>query len=108
KEGSHLNHPFVNQEIGALVISGRSLNNHISDDADIDLEFHVDESQEIRVKAYISDIGQEFLDVFSPKQKNVDLDWLKNEIVLLAEQLDFASKGDIRLVDPELEKAKQS
>lgn len=87
-EGPTENHFTANKIVGHLVIPAKQLRRDIIRGTDIDLEFEVSESRDLRVKAYVTSINQEYNDVFTPKFREVPVRTLQGEIELLEIRLE--------------------
>jgi molecular chaperone DnaK len=80
--------PESAKEIGTLLITGGQITRDVPKGTDIDLVFEMTESRDIRVEAYVNATGQDFSQVFNPKQRNVDVANLGHHLSLLQERLD--------------------
>ena len=87
-EGPSDNHFSANKFVGHLVIPAKPLKRDILRGTDIDLEFEISESRDLAVKAYVTSIGQEYKDVFTPKQRDVPVQLLTEEIQRLESRLE--------------------
>lgn len=87
-EGPSENHFTANKIVGHLVISAKHLKSDIIKGTDIDLEFEVSESRDLKVKAYVTSSGKEYSDVFTPKFRDVPVRTLQEEIQILKERLE--------------------
>ncbi|MBF0228770.1 MAG: Hsp70 family protein [Desulfamplus sp.] len=98
-EGSSKNHYLSNKPIGNLKISGKMLNRDLLKGTEIDITFELSESRDLTISAYLNGTGQEFSQVFNPKNRDVkpkDLstDILLLETMVLSEQEDAAENND--------------
>lgn len=82
-EGPAERHSSTNKPIGELVISGGQLTKDLIKGTDIDLRFEISESRDVTVSAFLNGTGQEFSQVFTPKQRTVSTRLLASEILLL-------------------------
>ncbi len=87
-EGSSTNHPSSNKSIGALLVSAKNMKRDLLRGTEIDLTFEVSESRAVTVHAYVNPSGPEFSDVFTPKDRNVDVKALAEEIGMLEEKIE--------------------
>lgn len=82
-EGPSNRHSSTNKPIGELVISGVQITKDLIKGTDIDLRFEMSESRDLTVSAFLNGTGQEFSQVFTPKQRTVSTRMLASEILLL-------------------------
>jgi molecular chaperone DnaK len=80
--------PESAKEIGTLLITGSQISRDVPKGTDIDLAFEMTESRDIKVQAYVNATGQDFAEVFNPKQRYVDVSNLGHHISLLQQRLD--------------------
>jgi molecular chaperone DnaK len=88
REGPADSGPESAKEIGTLLITGSQITRDVPKGTDIDLVFEMTESRDIKVQAYVNATGQDFSEVFNPKQRNVDVSNLGHHISLLQQRLD--------------------
>ena len=88
REGPADSGPESAKEIGTLLITGSQITRDIPRGTDIDLTFEITESRDIKVQAYVNATGQDFAEVFNPKQRYVDVANLGHHIGLLRQRLD--------------------
>ncbi|MBP7780321.1 MAG: Hsp70 family protein [Burkholderiaceae bacterium] len=82
-EGPSNRHSSTNKPIGMLSISGAQITKDLIKGTEIDLTFEMSESRDLTVSAFLAGTGQEFSQVFSPKQREVSAQMLAKEILLL-------------------------
>lgn len=87
-EGSQDAIPESNKPIANLVIKGADLHSDISAGSEIELSFSMDESRTLTVEAYLVQADQEVKEVFNPKERETNVDTLKNEVSDLYVKLD--------------------
>jgi molecular chaperone DnaK len=87
-EGSSTNHSTSNKSVGVLLISAKNLKRDLLRGTEIDLTFEVSESRAVTVHAYVNPSGPEFSDVFTPKDRKVDVKALAEEIGMLEERIE--------------------
>ena len=92
-EGSADNHSSTNKPIGILLIGGRQLTRDLMKGTEIDLSFEVSESRDLTVSAYLNGSGQDFSQVFSGQNREV------NTRILATEVLDLESKVQKEIED---------
>lgn len=83
-EGDKNASPSTNQVIGCITISPKEIKQNLFKDSDIGITLTISESRDLTVTASISMIDFETKNVFSPTQKNVNLDKLREEFRFLA------------------------
>ena len=86
-EGPSDRHSSTNKPIGELVISGGHLTKDLIKGTDIDLRFEMSESRDLTVSAFLNGTGQEFSQVYTPKQRTVSTKMLASEILLLESKI---------------------
>ena len=86
-EGSSTNHSTSNKSVGVLLVSAKNLKRDLLRGTEIDLTFEVSESRAVTVHAYVNPSGPEFSDVFTPKDRRVDVKALAEEIGILEEKI---------------------
>ena len=89
REGPADSGPESAKEIGTLLITGSQITRDVPKGTDIDLSFEMTESRDIKVQAYVNATGQDFAEVFNPKQRNVDVSNLGHHLGLLQQRLDL-------------------
>ena len=82
-EGPSNRHSSTNKPIGVLSITGEKISKDLIKGTDIDLTFEMSESRDFTVSAFVNGTGQEFSQVFTPKERNVSTQVLASEILLL-------------------------
>ena len=87
-EGSSSNHFSSNKFVGVLLVSAKNLKRDLLKGTEIDLTFEVSESRDVTIHAYVNPSGPEFSDVFSPKDRRVDVKSLAEEIGMLEEKIE--------------------
>lgn len=87
-EGPSTNHPSSNKSVGMLLITAKQLKRDLLRGTEIDLTFEVSESRAVTVHAYVNPSGPEFSDVFTPKDRRVDVKALAEEIGMLEEKIE--------------------
>lgn len=86
-EGPSDRHSSTNKPIGDLVISGDQITRDLIKGTDIDLRFEMSESRDLTVSAFLNGTGQEFSQVYTPKQRTVSTKMLASEILMLENKL---------------------
>jgi molecular chaperone DnaK len=82
-EGPSTRHSSTNKPIGVLSITGDKISRDLLKGTDIDLTFEMSESRDLTVSAFVNGTGQEFSQVFMPKERHVSTQVLASEILLL-------------------------
>lgn len=83
-EGDKNANPSTNQVIGCITISPKDLGQNLFKDSDVGITLSISESRDLTVTASISQIDLEIKNVFSPTQKLVNLDKLREEFRFLS------------------------
>lgn len=103
-EGSHYSLPKVNLRIGTIEINGTHVTRDIIKGSEIDFTFTISESRDLTVSAFLTISEQEFKQVFIPKEREVNINYLKNEINELSIKLDREIELSIEKEDYETTK----
>jgi molecular chaperone DnaK len=82
-EGPSERHASTNKPIGVLIISGRDITRDLIKGTEIDLQFEMSESRDLKVSAHLTGTGQDFSQVFDPQPRTVPTKMLSTEIVVL-------------------------
>jgi molecular chaperone DnaK len=97
-QGSHLSLPESNKTIGYMQIKGANLKRDISKGSDIEITISLSESQDLTIAAYLNMADQEFKETFNPKERQTDIDLLKEQVndlfELLEEEIDEATEKE--------------
>jgi len=88
-EGSHLSIPESNKPIAFLRIDGKMIKRDISKGSDLEITISISESRDVNISAYLNMADQEFKQLFNPKQRNTDIEYLKEQVEDLSEKLDL-------------------
>jgi molecular chaperone DnaK len=88
REGPADSGPESAKEIGTLLVTGSQITRDVPKGTDIDLSFEMTESRDIKVEVYVNATGQDFTQVFNPKQRHVDVSNLSHHLSLLQQRLD--------------------
>ena len=103
-EGPSNRHSSTNKPIGVLSITGEKISKDLIKGTDIDLTFEMSESRDLTVSAFVNGTGQEFSQVFTPKERSVSTQMLASEILMLetkvqAEIDDAIENGNKQIAD---------
>jgi len=103
-EGPSNRHSSTNKPIGVLSITGEKISKDLIKGTDIDLTFEMSESRDLTVSAFVNGTGQEFSQVFTPKERKVSTQMLASEILMLetkvqAEIDDAIENGNKQVAD---------
>jgi molecular chaperone DnaK len=87
-----------------LSITGEKISKDLIKGTDIDLTFEMSESRDLTVSAFVNGTGQEFSQVFTPKERKVSTQMLASEILMLetkvqAEIDDAIENGNKQVAD---------
>ena len=91
-EGSHLAIPESNKQIAFLRIDGNMLKRDIAKGSDLEITISITESRDVNVSAYLNMADQEFKQIFNPKQRSTDIEFLKEEV----EDLSYKLEAEIK------------
>jgi len=87
-EGPQASLPEANQSIGVIEITGKQVSRDIAKGSDIEITITMSESRDLKVSAYLNMANQEFKDVFNPKERETNVNLLKEQVSDLSEKLD--------------------
>lgn len=87
-EGAHTALPEANKSLGYLEIAGNSVTKPVLKGTDIELTFHLSESRDLTVTAYLNMADQEFTQTFTPEERNVSIPALQIDMKMLSEKLE--------------------
>ena len=79
-EGPIDNIPSANKSIGFIRIAGEELERDLVKGSDVDLEFVISESRDLKVNVYLNLSDQEFEKSFNPTVSHIDKKTLKKEL----------------------------
>jgi len=82
-QGSSETLPESNKLLGRLSIHGTDVKGDIIKGSDIELRFEMSESEDVKVSAYIEHLEKSLSQVFTPIQRNVELDTLQLDLNFL-------------------------
>lgn len=88
-EGTHLSLPAANKSIGFMSITGKQVKRDIAKGSEVEITLNMSKSREITVSAYINMADQEFKEIFNPKVRHVQVNYLKEEVEELSDKLDI-------------------
>lgn len=86
-EGPSDHHSSTNKPIGSLQIGGAQLSRDLMKGTEVDLTFGMSESRDLTVSAYFNGTGQQFSQVFKPRERAVDARLLASEILELENRI---------------------
>lgn len=86
-EGSHLALPEANKGIGYMSITGKNLKRDISKGSDIEITVTISESRDVTISAYLNMADQEFKQTFNPKERHIQINFLKEQVEDLSARL---------------------
>ena len=87
-EGTYGSLPSSNKNIGIIKVSGDQLDRDLTPGSMIDFTFSMDESRTLTVDAYFVQADQEITKNFNPKERDVNVDDLKDEVSNLYNKID--------------------
>lgn len=88
-EGSHLALPEANKVIGFMFISGRAIKRDVAKGSDIEITISMSESRDLSIAVYLNMADQEFKNTFNPKERNISIVELKEQVENVADRLDL-------------------
>ncbi|MEZ7505942.1 Hsp70 family protein [Flavobacterium sp. Arc2] len=86
-EGSHLAIPEANKGIGFMSITGKNLKRDISKGSDIEITVTISESRDLTISVYLNMADQEFKQTFNPKERHIQINFLKEQVEDLSTRL---------------------
>jgi len=79
--------PIASQTIGFISVSGKQLTRDLVKGSDVEITLELSESRDLRIMAYLMMTDQEFEDVFTPSDRQVNIYRLNDDLTLLASKL---------------------
>jgi len=79
-EGNSKAHPNTNQAIGVIEINASQLQGDLIKGSDVEIKLEMSESRDVNVRVNLLLFNQQFSDVFSPTEKYISLQKLREEI----------------------------
>ncbi|TND09821.1 MAG: molecular chaperone DnaK [Bacteroidetes bacterium] len=101
-EGQHTAHPSTNPSIGCIQVVGKDLNRDLLKGTDIEITLEMSESRDLRISTYLLMTDQEFTNLFSPSERQVNIDKLRDEIHDMMKRIAADTKDAERREDYEL------
>jgi molecular chaperone DnaK len=101
-EGPSQNHFITNKKVGELRISGHQVKRDLPRGMEIDLNFELSESRDLKVYAYVNPSGPEFSQIFVPALRHVSVDTLTEEVQMLHARLQDEKNEAIKMENYEL------
>jgi molecular chaperone DnaK len=86
-EGDKSARPLSNLTIGCIEISGKDLKTDLVKGSDIEIQLHITDSRVLNTSVFLVMTQQEFKNVFSISEKQINLERLKEQYNLLEEEL---------------------
>jgi molecular chaperone DnaK len=83
-EGNRFATPASNLAIGSIQVSGKQIERDLIKGSDIELQFEMTESRDLKINALVIMTDQEFGNVFNPSARHINLQKLKDELLDLA------------------------
>lgn len=97
-EGNSKAHPNTNQAIGVIEINASQLQGDLIKGSDVEIKIEMTESRDVSVKVNLLLFNQLFSNVFSPTEKYISLQKLREEIKeirnMLAQEMKKAADGE--------------
>jgi molecular chaperone DnaK len=82
-EGPVFAMPSANQTIGFISISGKDLTRDLVKGSDVEITLEMSESRDLRINVYLMLTDQEYDNVFTPSERNVNVNRLGEELMIL-------------------------
>lgn len=101
-EGQHTAHPSTNPSIGCIQVLGKDLNRDLLKGTDIEITLEMSESRDLRISTYLLMTDQEFTNLFSPSERHVNIDKLRDEIHDMQKRIEADTKDAEKREDYEL------
>ncbi len=79
-EGNHKSHPNTNQKIGVIEIHPSQLTSDLIKGSDVEIKIEISESRDVSVSVNLLLFNQQFRNVFSPTERYVSIQKLRDEI----------------------------
>ena len=92
-EGEGNSRPSSNLTIGCLQISGKELKSDLIKGSDIEIKLEINESRTLSTGVFLVMSQQDFENVFSISEKQVNLDRLKEQFIQLEQELSDTVRG---------------
>jgi molecular chaperone DnaK len=87
-EGPQTSLPEANKLIGVVEITGKQVSRDIAKGSDIEITITMTESRDLTVAAYLNMADQEFKNIFNPKERETNINLLKEQVNDLSEKLE--------------------
>lgn len=82
-EGPGFAMPAANQTIGFISISGKDLTRDLVKGSDVEITLEMSESRDLRINVYLMLTDQEYDNVFTPSERQVNVSRLSEELMIL-------------------------
>ena len=82
-EGPGFAMPSANQTIGFISISGKDLTRNLVKGSDVEVTLEISESRDLRINVYLILTDQEYDNVFTPSERQVNVSRLSEELMIL-------------------------
>lgn len=86
-EGDKSARPLSNLTIGCITITGKDLNTDLVKGSDIEIQLHITDSRVLNTSVFLVMTQQEFKNVFSISEKQINLDRLRDQYIQLENEL---------------------
>lgn len=86
-EGDKSSRPASNLTIGCITITGKDLATDLVKGSDIEIQLHIDDSRVLSTSVFLVMTQQEFKNVFSVSEKQINLDRLREQYTQLEREL---------------------
>ncbi|HEX3009424.1 MAG TPA: hypothetical protein VHO90_17595, partial [Bacteroidales bacterium] len=118
-EGDRYSSPSSNQTIGVIEINAKDISRNLVKGSDVEITLEISESRDLRITTYFLMTDQEFTNVFSPSERQVNLNKLrddtytlimraKQELSMLQQQERYEDAATLKKIMDQLEELHQS
>jgi molecular chaperone DnaK len=92
-EGDKNSRPSSNLTIGCIEINGKDLKTDLVKGSDIEIQLHLNDSRVLSTSVFLVMTQQEFKNVFTISEKQINISRLKEQFVVLEQELEETIKG---------------
>lgn len=96
-EGDRYSSPSSNQPIGVIEINAKDIARNLVKGSDVEITLEISESRDLKITTYFLMTDQEFMNVFSPSERQVNLTKLRDDIYTLI----MRAKQDLKMFQDE-------
>lgn len=92
-EGDHCARALSNLTIACIEISGKDLNSDLLKGSDIEIQISISDSRELKTEVFLVMTQQEFKNVFTISEKNINIARLKEQFFILEKEVRSALRS---------------